>query len=169
MKIYTKTGDKGYTGLIGGGRTKKNDSRVEIYGTLDELSSFIGLLKTEECCPKEVFNTLEHIQQTLIRLNCIFALSDNKNSHNFAINTNEITLIEQIIDSYTEKLPPITEFLIPGVNRLNALANICRTVCRRAERRIYDIELCEDQKLAAIYINRLSDYFFILGRILSEL
>lgn len=168
MKIYTKTGDKGYTGLIGGGRTMKNDVRVEIYGTLDELSSFIGLLKTENGCPKEVIGTLDHIQSTLIGLNCLFAISDNKNSHNFAINTEEITLLEKIIDKYSGELPPVTEFLVPGANKLNALANVCRTVCRRAERRIYDLELCDDQKTAAIYINRLSDYFFILGRRLSE-
>ncbi len=168
MKVYTKTGDKGYTSLIGGTRTKKNDPRVEAYGSLDELSSFIGLLKTEPDCPAEVFKTLEHIQDTLIGLNCLFAINDSKNSKNFAINTEEITFLEKIIDAYSEKLPPITKFLVPGANRLNALANVCRTVCRRAERRLYELDLCEEQKTAAVYINRLSDYFFILGRILSE-
>lgn len=168
MKIYTKTGDKGYTGLIGGSRVRKNDPRVEAYGSIDELSSFIGLLKTDKDCPQDAKDLLEHIQKTLINVNCLFAIDDMSKAASFTINSAEISLIEETIDGYSEKLAPITSFLVPGANRANALANVCRTVCRRAERRVYELELCEEQKTAAAYLNRLSDYFFVLGRILAE-
>ncbi|MBP7210202.1 MAG: cob(I)yrinic acid a,c-diamide adenosyltransferase [Paludibacteraceae bacterium] len=163
MKVYTKTGDDGTSSLIGGRRVRKNDVHLEIYGTLDELSSFIGLLKNQQELEKYK-NELTHIQQTLVNINCIFATDDPEIAKNNSFDIKNIQFLENKIDEYEQMLPPVTDFLIPGENKSNAITNICRTICRRAERRINDLQLAEFQTAAAIYINRLSDYFFVLGR-----
>lgn len=163
MKVYTKTGDKGTTSLIGGKRVAKSDIHLEIYGTLDELSSFIGLLKCEHP-DKTSAENLDKIQKILTTINFVFACPDEETGSKFIFDTKNIEWIENQIDELSSALPPINEFLIPGSNRTNALANICRTVCRRAERNIYRMEMLDCQKNAAIFINRLSDYFFVLGR-----
>lgn len=166
MKPYTKTGDKGTTSLIGGKRVAKTDAHLEVYGTLDELSSFIGLLK-QYTTPNNTA-TLHQIQETLVLINALFA-NDNPtwdNQHPF-----ESTLIcqlEQEIDQIDQELPPINCFLIPGTCPCNALCNICRCICRRAERHIHQIELLPNQQNASVYINRLSDYFFVLGRFYEQ-
>lgn len=167
MKPYTKTGDKGSTSLIGGKRVPKTDIHLEIYGTLDELSSFMGLLK-QSVSKTDAF-TLNSIQETLVLINSLFA-NDNPSwdeSHSF--NESKITALEQEIDRINQSLPPIQAFLLPGTNTTNALCNICRCVCRRAERNIHQINLFRNQENAAIYINRLSDYFFVLGRIYEQI
>lgn len=163
MKIYTKTGDNGTTSLIGGKRVSKSDIRLEIYGTLDELSSFIGLLKCEHTDAATV-DSLDKIQKILTTINFTFASPDEETGRRFKFDTENIKWIENQIDIINSNLPPINNFLIPGSNRINALSNICRTVCRRAERNIHRTETLECQKDAAIFINRLSDYFFVVGR-----
>jgi len=165
MKIYTKTGDDGTTSLIGGNRVCKCDPHLEVYGTLDELSSFIGLLKADGT-NAEVNADLEKIQEALICINCIFACPDAATAEKFTFDTTLTAWIEGRIDEYSSNLPPIDKFLIPGTSRQNALANICRSVCRRAERAAYAMELLEKQHSALIFINRLSDFFFVIGRIL---
>lgn len=163
MKVYTKTGDKGTTSLIGGQRVSKSDIHLEIYGTLDELDSFIGLLKNETIDNIYVAD-LEHIQKLMTKINCCYASPTAEIDSKFEFGNEEIEWIESKIDEYSATLPPITEFLIPGSNRSNAVANICRTVCRRAERYIHKMELLENQQKASVFINRLSDFFFVLGR-----
>lgn len=172
MKVYTKTGDGGTTSLIGGKRVSKTDARVEAYGTIDELDSFVGMLKNLPECPPDMKETLETIQGELFNINCLLASDDGAVSRNiaerYAIKPAAVTFLEQKIDEMSEKLPPISEFLKPGSNLANAMANVCRTVCRRAERRIYAIGgLDERRQAAAVYINRLSDYFFVAGRFLE--
>lgn len=165
MKIYTKTGDDGTTSLIGGERVSKCDPRIETYGTLDELSSFIGLLKVESG-NQAVNEDLERIQEILTKINCCFACPDAETSGKFNFDTALVDWIEKRIDEYSLTLPPIDKFLIPGTSRQNALANICRTICRRAERNAYSINLLQNQRSCLIFINRLSDFLFVIGRIL---
>ena len=169
MKVYTKTGDNGTTSLIGGQRVKKNDTRLEIYGTIDELSSFLGLLKSQNI-DTSYKKDINNIQQTLIQINIVFAIDEKENpeiAQKYQFDNKKITWIETKIDNYDKNLPPITEFLIPGKNQNSSICNICRTICRRTERRIFEIELSEEQKKAAIFVNRLSDFLFILSRKLT--
>ena len=169
MKVYTKTGDNGTTSLIGGQRVKKNDTRLEIYGTIDELSSFLGLLKSQDI-DTSYKKDINNIQQTLIQINIVFAIDEQENpeiAQKDQFDNKKITWIETKIDNYDKNLPPITEFLIPGKNQNSSICNICRTICRRTERRIFEIELSEEQKKAAIFVNRLSDFLFILSRKLT--
>lgn len=162
MKVYTKTGDKGTTSLVGGHRVSKSDARLELYGTLDELDSFIGLLKTEIPSPYKEF--LHKIQENLIQVNALFATDCKEWDEKIGFDVTLITELENKIDEYQATLEPLTSFLIPGSSKINALCNVVRTICRRAERQIYHIELLPCQLSATAYINRLSDYFFVLGR-----
>ena len=162
MKIYTKTGDQGQTALIGGKRVPKTDTHLEVYGTLDELSSFIGLLK--QSTTDSIAQQLTQIQETLILINALYANDSEEwdKAHRFdEAHTNNI---EEQIESINAQLPPIKCFIIPGTSSTNALCNVCRCICRRAERNIHRLPLFDNQAKAAIYINRLSDYFFVLGR-----
>ncbi len=163
MKIYTKTGDNGTTSLIGGKRVSKSDIRLEIYGTLDELSSFLGLLKCDSIPDEDACN-ITRIQKILTKINMVYASPDKATDAKFPFDTNDTSWMETEIDKISVTLPPVTDFLIPGTNDINALANICRTVCRRAERHIYKLNLFENQQKAAVFLNRLSDYLFVLGR-----
>lgn len=162
MKPYTKTGDKGSTSLIGGKRVSKNDLHLEIYGTLDELSSFIGLLK--QSVTDQQYSHLERIQKTMVQINSLFANDNSQWDQEHPFDEANITWIEQLIDALCQELPPCTAFTLPGSNTCNALCHVCRCICRRAERHIYQIALFNNQQKAAIYINRLSDYFFVLSR-----
>ena len=163
MKVYTKTGDTGFTSLIGGTRVSKADNRVEIYGTLDELNCFIGLLKCHDsAAPERAF--LTRLQETMERVNCLFA-ADSGQEGRFTFNESATAELETRIDELSGDLPPVTRFALPGSNTPNALCNVCRAICRRAERRVYRTDPTAEQKKAAVWINRLSDYFFTLGRV----
>ncbi len=166
MKPYTKTGDGGTTSLIGGKRVAKTDVHLEIYGTLDELSSFIGLLKQSVSANHNA--TLVTIQETLVQINSLFANDNPEWDQSHPFDQQKTLQLEQQIDSIDDQLPRIQSFLLPGCNTCNALCNICRCICRRAERNIHQINLFNNQEKAAIYINRLSDYFFVLGRIYEQ-
>jgi cob(I)alamin adenosyltransferase len=169
MKIYTKTGDDGKTGLIGGTRVSKNDNRIEAYGTVDELNSFLGLLASYQLLKTEQY-FLEKIQHRLFAIGSYLATDTSKIVVNEAsiIHENDIYEIEQEIDRLNENLPKLTNFILPGGSIEGSTCHICRTVSRRAERRILnltntyviDIELIK-------YINRLSDYFFVLSRYIT--
>ncbi|MCQ2336681.1 MAG: cob(I)yrinic acid a,c-diamide adenosyltransferase [Paludibacteraceae bacterium] len=163
MKVYTKTGDNGTTSLIGGRRVSKSDIRLEIYGTLDELSSFLGMLKCNTI-PDDDIRNISKIQEILTKINMLYASPDEATVAKFQFDTKDILWMEAEIDRISVTLPPVTDFLIPGTNRANALANICRTICRRAERNVYKMQLFEIQQKAAVFLNRLSDYLFVLGR-----
>lgn len=166
MKIYTKTGDNGETSLVGGKRISKSDMRLEAYGTIDELNSFVGLLRA-----KSTFETdfLLKIQRNLFIVGGCLATDSTCSKKTFSVSEKIITEIEQKMDEMQKNLSPLTSFVIPGENELSSLSHICRTITRRAERHIYCLEKDLDvDKNLKIYINRLSDFFFLYARILSE-
>ncbi|MCL1944069.1 MAG: cob(I)yrinic acid a,c-diamide adenosyltransferase [Candidatus Azobacteroides sp.] len=167
MKIYTKTGDKGTTGLIGGTRVAKNHIRLDAYGTIDELSGFIGLLKTE-IEEKETSGFLDFIQQKLFVIGSYLATDTERTDvlPESRIWGNDIALIEQQIDRMDEELPPVNDFILPGGTKSAALSHVCRSVCRRAERCMTSLSehfSLQDEN-PFVFINRLSDYFYILAR-----
>jgi cob(I)alamin adenosyltransferase len=169
-KIYTKKGDKGETSLIGGSRVLKSNIRIEAYGTVDELNSFVGWLR-DEISLKHHQTSLLQIQQTLFLLESHLAWEPGtKADHVPAFNDAEISFLEQEIDEMEKNLPQLTNFIIPGGHAHNSLCHVCRTVSRRAERII--IALDQEQPVPDFilkYMNRLSDYFFVLARDISRL
>lgn len=164
-KIYTKKGDKGETSLIGGRRVLKSDIRIEAYGTVDELNSFVGWLR-DRINNDDDRETLIRIQNSLFLIESYLAWEPGtKADHIPAFDELEIQHLERRIDEMEMNLPPLTNFIIPGGHPENSLCHVCRTVSRRAERII--IALDQDQKVQDFilqYINRLSDYFFVLAR-----
>ncbi|QQS36923.1 MAG: cob(I)yrinic acid a,c-diamide adenosyltransferase [Ignavibacteriales bacterium] len=167
MKIYTKTGDNGETGLFGGERVSKNSSRIEAYGTVDELNSFIGLAIIE-CNSAEVKILLQKIQNKLFVLGSDLATPDTEK--NKKLNITRVTPefaaeIENAIDYYTAQLDELKNFILPGGSKGSSLLQVCRTICRRAERKVVAIN--DGVKISSeviIYLNRLSDLFFVLSR-----
>lgn len=169
MKLYTKTGDKGKTGLIGGTRVVKNDIRLEAYGTVDELNSFIGLLTTYPM-PEEDLKTLRFIQHKLFTIGSYLATDTSKTLLDSAsvLEIESISKIELDIDRIDKVVPELNSFILPGGSQSGALSHVCRTVARRAERRLYDMnEFYPINDQVVIFMNRLSDYFFILSRFLT--
>lgn len=169
MKVYTKTGDKGKTGLIGGTRVPKNDIRLDCYGSVDELNAFIGFLTT---FPLEIENKnfLQDIQNKLFNIGSNLATDREKvELKSFSVITEEdIKNIEKEIDRLDALLPDLTSFVLPGGSQEGAAAHICRTVSRRVERRLFDLqELYPVDETILIFTNRLSDYFFVLSRYLT--
>jgi cob(I)alamin adenosyltransferase len=171
MKLYTKTGDKGLTGLIGGTRVHKNDVRIEAYGTIDELNSFIGLLTTHQLLNDDL-SFLRKIQNELFTIGSYLATDTSKGQLQKAsiLNTESILGIEEEIDRLDSILPELNDFILPGGSQASALSHVCRTVARRAERRLYNMnnDYFIDTNIV-IFINRLSDYFFVLSRYLNFL
>lgn len=171
FKIYTKTGDDGTSGLIGGTRVKKSDNRLEAYGTVDELNSWIGLLKSETI-DKSCTNTLELIQNKLFVIGSKLATDYEKNQQLAGIlpcNQKDIEQLENEIDRMQQQLEPLKNFILPGGNQHSAFAHIARTVCRRAERRISLIETkIQNIESIIIFVNRLSDYLFVLARYINR-
>jgi len=176
MKVYTKTGDKGTTALFGGTRVPKHHIRIESYGTVDELNSYIGLIRDQEIDP-HAKETLIHIQDKLFTVGAILAtdpekatLKNGKERLNIPkINEEEITRLEKEMDAMNEDLPPMTHFVLPGGHTTVSYCHIARCVCRRAERlatQLHDIEPTDEQVLK--YLNRLSDYLFVLARKLTH-
>lgn len=175
MKIYTKTGDAGTTALFGGTRVPKHHVRIEAYGTVDELNSHIGLVRDQEMNSlyKEI---LIRIQDRLFTLGAILAtdpekatLKSGKERLNIPkLNEKDIHLLEQEMDKMNEELPPMTHFVLPGGHNTVSYCHIARTVCRRAERLttyLHEQEPVDSHVL--MYLNRLSDYLFVLARKLS--
>jgi len=165
-KIYTKTGDDGTTGLVGGSRVKKYNIRLEAYGTIDELNASLGMLRALEP-EEETAAVLLQIQNKLFNIGSRLA-SDEKGDEftkALAIQEKDIQLLEEAIDKMTQELPELTHFILPGGNTLVAQCHVARTVCRRAERRI--VEFSENEKVEnelVKYVNRLSDFLFVLAR-----
>lgn len=171
MKIYTRTGDAGTTSLVGGTRVSKASFRLDAYGTTDELNSFIGLLLTYPDLTADDRETLLMVQNKIFNAGAY--LATDTATHPDAIpdglDTIHIRRLEQQIDALTETLPPLNCFILPGGTPSAAMANVCRTVCRRAERRV--VALSEAATLDSIvgrFLNRLSDYLFTLGRALNH-
>lgn len=169
MKIYTKTGDKGQTGLIGGTRVSKDNARLEAYGTVDELNSQIGLL-----CTFTIENLsldfLEIMQHNLFVIGSYLATDQEKTSaSSFLISEEKILQVEHEIDRLNEQLPELTSFILPGGSIAAANAHICRTISRRAERKIVTLSKEHNVDIQIIkYINRLSDYLFTLARYINN-
>jgi cob(I)alamin adenosyltransferase len=162
-KIYTRKGDEGYTSLVGGKRVQKTSPRIEAYGTVDELNSFIACL-LEEVDNREDRELLLRIQCHLFNLGAFLATEEDKGK-TCRISQEEVDLLEEEMDKIESLIPPLKFFVLPGGCKSNAWAHVCRTVCRRAERRIYNLtELGEIDPVALKYINRLSDYFFLFSR-----
>jgi cob(I)alamin adenosyltransferase len=162
-RVYTKTGDKGFTSLVGGKRVPKTHVRLDAYGTVDELNSFIGLL-SEEIEDHHTREILSKIQSSLFTVGCTLATEEDKDG-GFSIKDAQIGMLEDEIDRMDSFLPKLNNFILPGGCKSAALAHVCRSICRRAERNIYRIdEFASSESLLLIFINRLSDYFFVLAR-----
>ncbi len=167
MKIYTKTGDNGETGLFGGERVSKDSLRIEAYGTVDELNSFIGLALTE-VKSKEIIKLLKSIQHTLFVIGSDLAAPDNEKNKKFNIqrvDEESYKKLEEAIDIFNDKLDELKNFILPGGSKGAALLHAARTICRRAERRVVALQNgVTIGKNIVIFINRLSDLLFILAR-----
>ena len=176
MKIYTKTGDDGTTALFGGTRVQKHHIRIESYGTIDELNSWLGLIRDQEIDAHSK-KTLQLIQDKLFTVGAILATDPKKAILKSGkerlripkISDSDITLLEKEMDLMEETLPTMTHFILPGGHTTVSYCHIARTVCRRAERlasHLYENEPFDEKVLS--YINRLSDYLFVLARKLSK-
>ena len=165
--LYTRTGDSGTTSLVGGERVKKNDIRLEAYGTLDEFSSFLGCVLSDPDCPEEVKGQLLYVQDMLFNFGGYLASAVPEGEHPpvWGLTEDDIPKLEGWIDALDEQTPKMNAFVLPGGCMLAAKTHVARSVCRRAERRIFSLADSEYVDPALIrYINRLSDYLFILAR-----
>tara|TARA_B100000965_G_scaffold65807_1_gene51561 strand:+ start:12467 stop:13006 length:540 start_codon:yes stop_codon:yes gene_type:complete len=169
MKIYSRKGDKGDTSLFNGKIVKKHNLRVDAYGTIDELNSFIGLLKDyiEDEKIKDLLNT---IQIKLFSIGSFLSAisKEGELSNKVKIENIDIENIESEIDNFNKDLPKLKNFIIPGGHKPSSYSHVCRSICRRAERKISEIN--DESKINPLilpYVNRLSDLFFVLSRYLS--
>jgi len=176
MKIYTKTGDAGSTSLFGGVKVSKSNIRINAYGTTDELNSFVGLIVAHNA-NDEVKKQLLNIQENIFVLGSELAtpkeklfLANGKSRIGKMIQENDIKTLENWIDEWEKQLEPLTHFILPGGGKASASAHVARTVCRRAERNVVLLtENVEIRPELQKYLNRLSDYLFVLARVLSKL
>ena len=162
MKIYTRTGDHGQTSLFGGTRVPKNDARIEAYGTVDELNSFLGLARASEL-PADVDRVLHQVQIDLFEIGA--HLASPGTSRFPGVEESRIAELEQSIDAMEKELAPLTTFILPGGAQSAAQLHVARTVCRRAERCV--VALHDDStatQSTVAYLNRLSDYLFVAAR-----
>jgi cob(I)alamin adenosyltransferase len=169
MKIYTKTGDKGYTSLIGGTRVPKHHLRIESYGTVDELNSYIGLIRDQELSDYDK-GILKQIQDRLFTIGSLLAADPEKSKMVIPdLYPEDIELLEKEIDRMNELLPELRHFILPGGSNSISYCHIARCVCRRAER--LSVHLAEESTVdekVNIYLNRLSDYLFTLARLIGH-
>jgi cob(I)alamin adenosyltransferase len=172
QKIYTKTGDGGKTSLIGGTKVLKSHSRIQAYGTIDELNAFTGLLG-DQLSDTHSREMLREIQDRLFTIGSSLACDPDKDISMKIpdLNAMDITLLENEIDAMNEKLPEMKSFILPGGHPAVSAAHVCRTVCRRAERLVVELDEHKalHQPLIIQYLNRLSDYFFVLARYIALL
>lgn len=164
MKIYTKTGDHGETSLFGGQRVSKNHSRIDAYGTVDELNSILGVTRTADPAP-DLQNILERLQNELFILGADLATPPDNKNHVERITQRHIENAEKDIDHLENNLTPLTSFILPGGSSGAAHLHHARTICRRAERTCF---FCRQSEIisdaAIIYLNRLSDLLFVMAR-----
>lgn len=171
MKVYTKTGDKGMTSLIGGERVFKTDERVEAYGSVDELAAFTALLadnmRADAALTVDV-DDLNRILSRLMSVEALLAVGESESDKVAPLAPETISWLEERIDALQESLKPIDKFTIPGGNAVVSMCHVCRTVCRRAERAALraDAKYGVDHTVL-VWLNRLSDYFYLLGRSLT--
>lgn len=184
MKVYTRLGDKGQTSLVGGKRVSKSNLRLDVYGTVDETNSVIGLIAAEIKCDETrggkphvatdydfILNHLSKIQSSLFDVGSHLACDDLKLRASMpVVSEDDTTDLEKWIDLYSKDLPPLKHFILPGGSKSAGFAHLARTVARRAERLC--VQLGETEEVEAIvvtYLNRLSDYLFVLSRKLNQL
>ncbi|HMP99190.1 MAG TPA: cob(I)yrinic acid a,c-diamide adenosyltransferase [Cyclobacteriaceae bacterium] len=169
MKIYTKTGDSGTTSLFGGTRLSKANMRIETYGTVDELNAHLGLLRDQEVNQKRQA-LLISIQENLFTIGAMLAAEPGNNKIKIPnITEAHIQQLESAIDEMDSQLSPMRNFVLPGGHQAVSIAHICRTVCRRAERLCVALHEAEGvHELVIKYLNRLSDYLFVLSRMISQ-
>ena len=169
FKIYTKTGDKGTTALVGGKRVPKTHYRIEAYGTMDELNSYIGLIADLISFDEEK-QFLRQIQSKLMTASSIMATEDKEKQDNYKdFTAGDIELLEKAIDKFDEELPALTKFILPGGHQTVSHIHIARTICRRSERKV--LLVAENEyvnPLVVKYLNRLSDYLFSLARYIGN-
>lgn len=172
MKLYTKGGDKGKTSLIGGERVAKTDDRVEAYGSVDELTAFLALLgdsMAEKGADAEYVADIHAINSTLMSVEALLAVGEGGRDKVKPVSDEAIERLEKRIDELQSRIAPITNFTIPGGCSVVSMCHVCRTVCRRAERAA--IRASQEHEIdasALVYLNRLSDYLYALGRVLTE-
>ena len=168
MKVYTKKGDSGTTQLIGGTRVQKSSMRIESYGTVDELNSYLGLIRDQEISEKQIEQLLE-IQDRLFTMGSLLATDPKGTKMQLPqLINSDVENLENWIDEMEESLEPMTSFVLPGGHTTVSYCHIARCVCRRAERIVVDLN--KDEVIEAIiltYLNRLSDYMFVLSRKLT--
>lgn len=169
MKIYTKTGDEGITSLLGGLRVPKSDLRIDAYGTVDELNSYLGLLKDQPVNEKRA-DFLKEIQDRLFTIGADLATVPGKDKVKKPdLHVEDVALLEKELDKMEASLPPLTAFILPGGHTSVSFCHLARTVCRRTER--ITVELASFEEVSGLviqYLNRLSDYLFVLGRKMAQ-
>ena len=163
MKIYTRTGDKGETSLFGGDRIPKNDPRIEAYGTIDELNSFLGVARAS--WPSSPLDAqLQSVQSDLFDIGAYLASPGSDRFH--GVDSRHIEELEHAIDAIDAQLSPLTSFIVPGGSAAAAQLHVARTVCRRAERRVVALrDSAVEMQTTIRYLNRLSDYLFMAARL----
>ena len=170
MKIYTRTGDAGSTGLFGGPRVSKDEVRIEAYGTVDELNAALGCVRSVDAdggMDEAVDHQIEQIQRELFSIGAELATPDPDAHGLCVINLSHVARIEQWIDAHERGLSPLKQFILPGGTHAASILHLARAICRRAERRVVtlgDQEGVAISDAVMIYINRLSDYLFVLSR-----
>ena len=171
MKIYTRTGDAGQTGLFGGGRVSKTHPRVEAYGDVDELNAALGLARSIELMPR-VDEIIVPVQRDLFAIGALLATPDHdkmkRQLEKASIDERRIRELEQAIDDGDAELEPLRSFIVPGGTPKAAALHVARTVCRRAERRVVALDQDELPAIVVVYLNRLSDLLFTLARVANR-
>lgn len=165
-KIYTRSGDQGTTSLANGQRVSKTDLRIETIGTIDELNSVVGLFLSAASSSKLNLKSIETVQHQLFDLGGELAIADSSYQ---VINQDDITFLENQLDEWNSQLPPLKEFILPGGTTAACYAHLARSTCRRAERCIIGLQSNEEgiNAHSVAYLNRLSDLFFVLSRIIT--
>ncbi len=169
MKIYTKTGDQGTTSLFGGKRVSKADLRIDSYGTVDELNSWIGMLRDQEVNKKREADLVE-IQDRLFTIGSLLATEPGNTKVKVpALTSSDVAFLETRMDAMDEQLEPMRSFVLPGGHQAVSFGHVARTVCRRAERLVIALAATETvEPLVLQYLNRLSDYLFMLCRMMTH-
>ena len=174
MKIYTRTGDSGDTGLFGGGRVAKSHPRVEAYGDVDELNATIGFARAIEPMPR-IDEVLVPVQRDLFAIGALLATPDREKMHQHLtkarVDDRRVVELEHAIDDGDRELEPLRAFIVPGGTPKAGALHVARTVCRRAERRVVALAEAEDEaipSLVIVYLNRLSDLLFTLARVANR-
>lgn len=169
FRIYTKTGDGGQTALFGGRRVYKDDLRVDAYGTIDELNAFIGVLADALPSGEAVQDALHTVQHRLFSIGAHLATDPEKMPISPDLRPEDLGMLEAAIDAMEANLPPLRNFILPGGHPTVSQCHVCRTVCRRAERLVVALHRQAPLDEAVLsYLNRLSDYFFVLARHLAH-